>query len=279
MGSLRFGRAVCNSLLMVALAYVTAEAQDYGGADSAPSIDWRTSYRRAVDEANRDSKPVLVRVTASWCGPCQQMKQLTFADSRVVELIKAEFVPLSIDADEHPELVSGFHIDAFPTTLIVAADLTIVKRFKGFQSADTLYSTLLPVVKSQAEQNALNEASQVASAVDPANRVKFGFDGFCLVSLLEETRARKGSPEFSAEHRGQTICFQSEEHRQRFQADPDKYWPVADGQCLVSSREGSMPGPGDPRMAVTWRGRTWMFSDRERQKRFIQSPLYYVNEM
>ncbi len=275
MRKLRFEHALCKSLVIVALTVMSVQAEDYGGSDNAPSIQWKTSYRRATDEAVREGKPVLVRVTASWCGPCQQMKQLTFTDSRVVELVQSNFVPLLIDADEHPELVSSFKVEAYPTTIVISPELTIVKRLTGFQSASSLIASLLPLSKSQPPI----EEGDAVSAIDPENAVKFGFGGFCLVSLLEETRVRKGSPEFVAEHRGQTICFQSEEQRQKFLQDPEKYWPVANGQCLVSSREGSMSGPGDPRLAVTWRGRIWLFSDRERQRRFIQTPFYYANEM
>jgi YHS domain-containing protein len=206
------------------------------------------------------------------------MKQLTFTDSRVVEMVQSDFVPLTIDADEHPELVTGFRVEAYPTTFVVAPDFTILKRMSGFQSAGDLVGTLKSLAKSKISSKTECDA---VSALAPANVVKFGFgfDGYCLVSLLEESRVLRGSAEFVAEHRGQTICFQSDEQRQKFLQNPEKYWPVANGQCLVSSREGSSAGPGDPRMAVTWRGRIWMFSDRQRQRRFIQSPFYYANEM
>jgi YHS domain-containing protein len=274
MRKLRFEQALCSGLLAVVLGIASAKAEDARGAAAARSIDWSSSYRNAADEAVRTGKPMLVRITATWCAPCQQMKQLTFADSRVVELTTSSFVPLLIDADANPDLVTSFRVEAFPTTLVVAPDLTILKRLKGFQSAESLVASLSQFGKPQG-----SDSSDTVSALDVANEVKFGFDGYCLVSLLEETTVRKGSAEFVAEYRGQTVCFQSEESRQRFLAEPEKYWPVANGQCLVSSREGKSPGPGDPRMAVTWRGRIWMFSDRERQKRFIQSPSYYASEM
>ena len=279
MRKLRCKSARLSSLLAVAVAVLTAEAQDYGGSESASTIDWRSSYRRAADEASRDGKLLLVSVTASWCGPCRQMKQLTFTDSRVIDLVQSDFVPLTIDADEHPELVTGFGVEAYPTTFVVSPDLTILKRMSGFQSATDLVGTLRSLGNSAPSTRKPVIDTNAVSALEPANAIKFGFDGYCLVSILEESRVRRGSAEFVAEHRGQTICFQTEEHRQKFLSDPDKYWPVANGQCLVSSREGSMSGQGDPRLAVTWRGRIWLFSDRERQQRFIQAPLYYVNEM
>lgn len=267
------------SLLAVTLARTGAEAQENGIAETGSSVSWRTSYQRAEEESNRDGKLLLVKVSATWCGPCRQMKQLTFADSRVVEILRSDFVALSIDADEQPDLVAGFHVEAFPTTIIVGPDRQVLKKLKGFQSADSLLSTLNTLSKTQTPTRSVNSFGDAASALDPANGVKMAFDGYCLVSLLEETRVRKGCTEFVAEHRGQTVCFQTEEHRQRFLSEPEKYWPVADGQCLVGSREGSFVGRGDPRMAVTWRGRIWLFSDRARQRRFIQTPSYYANEI
>jgi thioredoxin-related protein/YHS domain-containing protein len=283
--------ALLSSLLAVALAVIPAEAQDAGGSITVRSIEWRTSYRRAADEANRDGKRLLISITASWCGPCRQMKQFTFSDSRVIDLVQSNFVALKIDADEHPELVTGFGVQAYPTTFIVDPDLTILKRMGGFQSAGSLLETLnsLPnsvqsVALMQSTQSSLAATkevatSEIASALEPANTILFGFDGYCLVSLLEESRVCRGSAEFTAEHRGQAICFSTYENLQSFLADPEKYWPVANGQCLVSSRGGAFAGQGDPRMAVTWRGRIWLFSDRESQQRFIQAPLLYINEL
>jgi YHS domain-containing protein len=111
------------------------------------------------------------------------------------------------------------------------------------------------------------------------NTFSFGFDGFCLVSLLEENGLRPGDPKLTAEHHGQTLCFYSEEQRQKFLAEPDRYWPVANGQCLVSSKEGREGGLGDPRAGVIWRGRLWFFSDRESQQRFIAMPYQYSGDL
>jgi len=279
MRKLRLMNALTSSLVAIALGVIPSEAQDYGGSEKAPSIDWRPSYRRSVDEAARDGKPLLVSVTATWCGPCRQLKQLTFTDSRVIDMVQSSFVPYMIDADEHPELVTGFGVEAFPTTMVISPDLTILKRMSGFQSAGDLIANMASLANPSTSIRIQKGAAEPASALQPANAVTFGFDGYCLVSILEESRVRRGLEEFSAVHRGQTICFQSEEHRQKFLADPEKYWPVANGQCLVSSREGASAGKGDPRLAVTWRGRIWLFSDRERQQRFIQTPFYYVIDL
>jgi YHS domain-containing protein len=138
---------------------------------------------------------------------------------------------------------------------------------------------LTPLAQEQPAEQAANPSEDLASALEPENAIRFGFGGYCLVSLLNEAKVREGSSEFTTEYRGQTICFHTDENRQQFLADPERYWPVANGECLVSSREGSNSGQGDPRMAVTWRGKIWLFSDRECQRRFIESPFYYANEL
>ena len=275
----QIGQVLGSCLALVALAVVTAEAQDYGGIDATPSIRWKTSHQEAADDSVREGRPILIRITATWCGPCQQMKQLTFSDSRVIDLVQNNFVPLLIDADANQDLVSQYRVEAYPTTIVLSPELSVLKRLTGFQSADSLLSALTPMAKSQPKTEPASSLGDAVSALDPVNGVKFGFDGYCLVSLLEETKVRKGSTEFVAEHRGQTICFTSEEQRQKFLYDPDRYWPVANGKCIVKSREGMMAGLGDPRMAVTWKGRIWLFSDRECQRRFIQAPSYYAGEM
>lgn len=250
-------------------------------------LAWRKSYKQACDEARRRRRPILVKITASWCGPCRQMQQLTFTDDRVRRKLKRDFVLLELDADENPDLVSGFHVEAYPTTLVVSPELKVVSRMTGFKSAGDLMSSL-ELVKftpdSESDQESDEDSSDIdveepASALAALNETKLAFDGFCLVSLLDENRLRKGDATFTVEYRGQTVCFFSDEHRQRFQANPDRFWPVANGQCLVSSKEAHRQEQGDPRVGVIWRGKLWFFSDRETQQRFLAMPYQYGSDL
>lgn len=237
------------------------------------SIGWRTSYAKAAIEAGSKERPILIEFTATWCGACRQMQQLTFRDQRVIDYLDSAYVPLKIDADEHSDLVSGFRVEAFPTTLVVSPELKIVKRFTGYQSASTLLPELEKIVQ---EQFAGREVVQPVSATKPANTSPFAFDGFCLVGILDDQKLRQGNPEFTTTHRDQVVCFHSADHLQKFQANPDKYWPAANGKCLVSERDARQKTIGDPRVGVTWRGRLWFFTDKAHQRRFIQSPRKYV---
>lgn len=278
----------------LSLALVAAVAISFASRPSAQAdehevsrLAWRRSYKQACDEARRRKRPILVKITATWCGPCRQMQQLTFTDERLRRRLRKDFVLLELDADENPDLITGFHVEAYPTTLVVSPELKVVSRMTGFKSAGDMISTL-ELVKftpldgdeslADAESGEFDD-SQAVSALVTVNTLKLGFDGFCLVSLLDENRLRKGEATYPAEHRGQTVCFFSDEHRQRFLANPDRFWPVANGQCLVSTKDGRGAELGDPRVGVIWRGKLWFFSDRETQQRFLAMPQQYGGDL
>lgn len=280
------------------LALVAATATSFAVRPNAQAdeqemsrLTWRKSYKQAADEARRRRRPILVKITASWCGPCRQMQQLTFTDERLKRRLRRDFILLELDADEHPDLIAGFHVEAYPTTLVVSSELKIVKRMTGYQSAGDLVSALELVKftpddpredndqdRSDFDQDVADDSTPV-SALATLNTIKLGFDGFCLVSLLDENRLRKGDTSLNVEHRGQTVCFYSDEQRQKFLANPDRFWPVANGQCLVSSKEGRAAELGDPRVGVIWRGKLWFFSDRETQQRFLAMPHQYSGDL
>ena len=269
-------------LSLVATVAGTLAAGETAGTDEplAAQLAWRRSYKQAADEARQRSRPILIKITATWCGPCRQMHQLTFTDERVRRRLRRDFVLLELDADEHSQLVADFRVEAYPTTLVVSPELQIVKRMTGFQSAGDLVSTLELVRNKDAPDEGLDIAdSDAVSALATANTRQLAFGGFCLASLLDDNRLRRGDDQLTAEYKGQTISFHSDEHRQRFLADPERYWPAANGQCLVSSQETGLAASGDPRVGVIWRGKLWFFSDREMQQRFIRTPHQYAGSL
>ena len=278
----RSGSLVLALVAAVAISFASrppTQADDH----EVSRLAWRKSYKQACEEAGRRKRPILVKITASWCGPCRQMQQLTFTDERLRRRLRKDFVLLELDADENPDLMSGFHVEAYPTTLVVSHELKVVSRMTGFKSAGDMISSLELIKQSPLDEDeSLADAesddsddTQAVSALATVNTIKLGFDGFCLVSLLDENRLRKGDVSLTTEYRGQTVCFHSNELRQRFLANPDRFWPVANGQCLVSTKDGRGAELGDPRVGVIWRGKLWFFSDRETQQRFLAMPQQY----
>jgi thiol:disulfide interchange protein len=102
------------------------------------AIRWRTSLAKAREESAASRKPVLAYFTATWCGPCQEMKRTTFADPRVADALEQSVVPVKIDVDEHPEIARDFRITNIPVMQIIRPDGERGPARMGFTSADEL---------------------------------------------------------------------------------------------------------------------------------------------
>ena len=106
------------------------------------NVSWRSDLQRALRLAEQTGRPVLARVTAPWCGHCQRMKRDTFTDPRIIRDITAGFIPVSINAEEHAELIERLGISTLPTMLVISPQRRIIGRTSGYQSVSQL-STLL----------------------------------------------------------------------------------------------------------------------------------------
>jgi hypothetical protein len=62
------------------------------------------------------------------------MTKMTLAESHVAEYVNESFIPLIIDADESPDLVSSFNVESLPASVVVAPNLKILGRWEGFRS-------------------------------------------------------------------------------------------------------------------------------------------------
>jgi len=101
-------------------------------------------------------------------------------------------------------------------------------------------------------------------------------DGFCAVTLAEQERWVKGDPRWGAVHRGRTYLFLSQQHQQRFLADPDRYSPVLSGYDPTRYVDRGELVPGQRRHGMWFRGKIYLFADEESLDRFSTAPEVYA---
>ncbi len=102
------------------------------------------------------------------------------------------------------------------------------------------------------------------------------FDGYCLVSALDDRQLVEGLPQFGVIYAGKMVFFASQDHRDAFIAQPRRYWPGNNGLCPVSADEGELDSNGHLQFATVYHNQLWLFADEANRNRFIENPASFA---
>ncbi|CAD6271797.1 unnamed protein product [Miscanthus lutarioriparius] len=86
-------------------------------------------WEQKLEEANELGQTVVVKFSATWCGPCRNAAPV-YAE---LSLKHSDLVFVSIDVDELPELVTQFDVRATPTFIFMRDKKEIDKLVGGNQ--------------------------------------------------------------------------------------------------------------------------------------------------
>ncbi len=270
----------------------------------AAGVAWQSDLKKAAAESARTGKPILLQVTADWCGYCKKMLRETFPDEKLAKKINECFIPVVLDADENEEIVDAIGITAFPSTVIISPDLDVIGRVRGFHTPRSLEEKIAPFCKEQpqaasaesptkpseksARKNSVAElpadfAARLPTLSIPTASVQPlipepAFGGLCLVSMLNERTRVEGQKAHSTMFQQQRLQFATQEHLDEFLAAPMKYWPLLGGRCPVAAARREKTPQGDPATVAVFRGQLIFFKDLTHRADFAKSPRAYFQE-
>lgn len=80
-----------------------------------------TSFRQAVEKAQKSKKLIFMDCYTAWCGPCRQLAKNVFPNDTVGAFFNRHFVSLKMDMEkgEGPKLAKQYQITAYPTLLFI----------------------------------------------------------------------------------------------------------------------------------------------------------------
>jgi len=106
---------------------------------SPPVFDAPPSMQEVIQEANSESKLILIDFYAEWCGPCKQFTADSKKDSDMRETLK-DVVMLKVDceSDEGRSLAKKYKIKSYPTFVVMHTNGKIESRWSGYAKAHFL---------------------------------------------------------------------------------------------------------------------------------------------
>ena len=123
--------------LLVAAALVLSFTGTSAWAQGVQFVEGLT-YRQVLDSARQAGKKVFIDCYTSWCGPCKMMTRDVFPKKECGDYINPRFVAAKFDMEkgEGPELAKKFHVQAFPTFLVVdpASGLEVARMVGGSEA-------------------------------------------------------------------------------------------------------------------------------------------------
>lgn len=135
------------------------------GADGeiVSAVDWfEGSLQQALAKAKAEDKLVMMDVGAYWCPPCHKLDEEVFVRPEVGQHLRQGYVALHIDAEkgEGPELVDRYHVQAYPTILVLEAGGLEKGRIVDFLPAEALLTALTRISEGG------NVLAELADAVE-----------------------------------------------------------------------------------------------------------------
>ena len=143
-----------------------------------------TPYKKALEMAKTEGKPLFIMLYADWCPHCNLMKKEVFSDPNVMDFLKENYVCIwkDIEKEEGIALKNKYNTKSLPTFLFLDSNETLLYALKGEMKTGEFMHEV---------KNALNSKMQLPYLEkeflsDPSNSTKF----FAYLNTLKKGKDR-----------------------------------------------------------------------------------------
>jgi thiol:disulfide interchange protein len=125
---------------LLALRAATAFWEQRHPPELMERVHW-LAPAEAAEASTLHRRPILYDFTAEWCGPCNRLRAEVFSDRTQAAMIQGMYLPARVldrrqEEGKNPAIVDSlqqaYHVEGFPTLLVVTADGREVGRVLGY---------------------------------------------------------------------------------------------------------------------------------------------------
>lgn len=95
------------------------------------------TFDEAIEQANKENKPIFLDAYTSWCGWCKELDKRTFSDQDFADYMNSNFVIVKMDMESKDGRKVGqkYDVSAYPTLLVIHKNGRLAHRIEGFMQA------------------------------------------------------------------------------------------------------------------------------------------------
>ena len=107
------------------------------------------TWEQALEESQKQGKPIFLDAYASWCGPCKMMAKNVFTKEKTGTYYNANFINVKMDMEkgEGPALSNQLRITAYPTLFFINGKGEVIAKSIGYHTPSALVDVGVQVLQ------------------------------------------------------------------------------------------------------------------------------------
>ncbi len=109
-------------------------------------IEWQPWSDAIFAQAKKENRFVLLDVEAVWCHWCHVMDAETYADPKVIALVRQKYLAVKVDQDSRPDISNRYEDYGWPATVVFNPDGGEIVKRQGYLPPPLMASMLQAII-------------------------------------------------------------------------------------------------------------------------------------